>query len=106
MRSQHRLNRGQIGGGKSLLLGSSGGLLLCVVSLLLDLSGGLQLADQLRVAPSDLSGQVTQNGVVAIGTESQHLQGSRNDNALLSVEVLRDTLEGLNIDIETTNAIW
>lgn len=95
MSSQDRLNGSNVGRSKSLLLGSGGSLLLGVVSLFLDLSGGLQLANQFCVTPSNFLGQVTQDSVVAVRTKSQHLQGSRDDNALLSVEIFRDALEGL-----------
>ena len=85
----------QIGRGNSFALEGSLGLLLGVVSLFLDLSLGLQLGDQVSVAPSDLLGELAQDGEVAVSAKSQGLQGGGHNNTLLLVIRLGDTLEAL-----------
>jgi hypothetical protein len=72
-RSQNTRDSGQISRSSSFALKGDLGLLLGVVSLLLDLSLGLQLGDQVSVAPSDLLGQLAQHGEVAVSTQSQSL---------------------------------
>lgn len=86
---------GQIGGGGSFALEGNLGLLLGVVSLLLDLSLGLQLGDQVGVSPSNLLGQLTQHGEVAVSAQSQGLKGGGNHHTLLLVVRSGDALEGL-----------
>lgn len=94
-RGKHRGDGRQVGRGGSFALESNLGLLLRVVSLLLDLSLSLQLGNQLGVAPSDLLGQLAQHGVVAVSAQSQGLQGRGNDDTLLLVIRLGNTLESL-----------
>jgi len=94
-RSKDSIDRGQVGRGGGLALEGDLGLLLGVVSLLLDLSLGLQLGHKVGVTPSDLLGQLAKNGEVAVSAESQTLKGGRNHHTLLLVIRLGDTLEGL-----------
>ncbi len=97
-RSKDSIDRGQVGRGGGLALEGDLGLLLGVVSLLLDLSLGLQLGHKVGVTPSDLLGQLAKNGEVAVSAESQTLKGGRNHHTLLLVIRLGDTLEGLYIN--------
>ncbi len=97
-RSKDSIDRGQVGRGGGLALEGNLGLLLGVVSLLLDLSLGLQLGHKVGVTPSDLLGQLAKNGEVAVSAESQTLEGGRNHHTLLLVIRLGDTLEGLYIN--------
>jgi len=94
-RSKDSVDRGEVGRGGGLGLESDLGLLLGVVSLLLDLSLSLELGDEVSVAPSDLLGQLAQDGEVAVSAESQTLEGGGNHHTLLLVVRLGDALEGL-----------
>ena len=94
-RGKDSVDRGKVGRGGGLGLEGNLGLLLGVVSLLLDLSLSLELGDEVSVAPSDLLGQLAQDGEVAVSAESQTLEGGGNHHTLLLVVRLGDALEGL-----------
>jgi hypothetical protein len=94
-RSKDGVDGGEIGGGGGLGLEGNLCLLLGVVSLLLDLSLGLQLGDQVCVSPSDLLGQLTKNSEVAVSAQSQTLKSRGHHNTLLLIVRLGDALERL-----------
>ena len=94
-RSKDSVDRGEVGRCGGLGLEGDLGLLLGVVSLLLDLSLSLELGDEVSVTPSNLLGQLAKDGEVAVGAESQTLQGGGDHHTLLLVVRLGDTLEGL-----------
>jgi hypothetical protein len=91
--SQHSLRSRQISSLLGLALLDSSSLLLGIVGLLSDLALSFKLANKFGVAPSDLLGKITENSEVAVSSKAKNLQGSRNDNSLLLVIRLRDTLE-------------
>ena len=88
-------HRRQISRGSSLGLEGDLGLLLGIKGLLLDLSLGLQSIDQVLVAPADLLRQVAQQCEAAIGSHSNDLQRSGDNDALLGVIRSGDALEAL-----------
>lgn len=93
--SQNAGDGGEVGGGSGFALESDLGLLLGVVSLLLDLSLSLKLSNQISVTPSNLLGQLAQHSEVAVSAQSQGLQSRGNHHTLLLVIRLGNTLEGL-----------
>ena len=71
-----------LGGGGSLGLEGIAGLLLLVVGIGLGPALVLELLDEVLVLPSDLVGEITEDGVVADGVEADDAEGSGDYLAL------------------------
>lgn len=86
----------KLGIGGSCGLGLEGilGLLLLVVGVGLGPALVLELLEEVLVLPSDLVGEITEDGVVADGVETDDAEGGRNHLPLLSVVWVGNALEG------------
>jgi len=85
----------QLGGdalesGEFSLLGSD---LLLVEGSRLNLTGGLESLDETLVVPAKRGRDITELAELAVGLQADVLQGSGDDDALLQVVRIRDTLE-------------
>ena len=82
-----------LGGGGSLGLEGITGLLLLVVGIGLGLALVLELLEEVLVLPSDLVGEITEDGVVADGVEADDAEGGGDHLTLDSVVRVGDSLE-------------
>ena len=82
-----------LGGGGSLGLEGVAGLLLLVVGIGLGLALVLELLEEVLVLPSDLVGEITEDGVVADGVEADDAEGGGDHLALDTIIWVGNTLE-------------
>ena len=83
-----------LGGGLGLGLEGIAGLLLLVVGIGLGLALVLELLEEVLVLPSDLVGEIAEDGVVADGVEADDAEGGGDDLAGHAVVRMGDALEG------------
>ena len=82
-----------LGGGGSLGLEGVAGFLLLVVGIGLGLALVLELLEEVLVLPSDLVGEITEDGVVADGVEADDAEGGGDHLALDTIIWVGNTLE-------------
>ena len=83
-----------LGGFRGLGLEGIAGLLLLVVGIGLDLALVLELLEEVLVLPSDLVGEIAEDGVIADGVEADDAEGGGDDLAGNAVVRVGDALEG------------